>query len=272
MFKFIKSMSLLLGLVVTGIPNFAPVTEAAAQQKAPPDLSSNTVAWIAVNRDFVGALSGPQPVANDPAHPSAITGTRYRVADLANPNLTPWAKERMKEANNVLLAGGLASTAFSRCKPPGVTGFLLSVGDPIYFVQTAREVLMINAGNQEVRHIYLDVPHSVGPKPSWYGESVGRDKGDTLVIDTVGLNDRTMIDNFRTPHSEQLHVVERWKLTDGGKTLEVYVQIDDPQAFYEPWRAIQGIDAWKRLILRRSARRTIPTSIYHIPNSNRPYF
>jgi hypothetical protein len=95
---------------------------------------------------------------------------------------------------------------------------------------------MINVGNQEVRHIYLDVPHSVSPKPSWYGERYER---DTLVIDTVGLNDRTTIDNFQTPHSEQLHVAERWKMTDGGKTLEVYVQIEDPQAFYEPWRAIQ---------------------------------
>jgi hypothetical protein len=140
MCKLINSMSLLFGLVVTGIPNFTPVTEAAAQQKAPPDLSSNTAGWVAINRDFIGALSGPQPVANDPAHPSAITGTRYRVADLANPNLTPWANERMKQANNSLLAGGLGSTASSSCKPSGVTGFLRSFSDPIYFVQTAREV------------------------------------------------------------------------------------------------------------------------------------
>jgi hypothetical protein len=55
------------------------------------------------------------------------------------------------------------------------------------------------------------------PKPSWYGESVGHYEGDTLVVDTIALNDKTFVDNYRTPHTDKLHVMERWKLTDGGK-------------------------------------------------------
>ena len=68
---------------------------------------------------------------------------------------------------------------------------------------------MIHSGNEEVRRIHLDVPHSANPKPSWYGESVGHYEGDTLVVDTIGLNDKTFIDNYRTPHTEKLHVGER---------------------------------------------------------------
>ena len=66
---------------------------------------------------------------------------------------------------------------------------------PIYFIQTPKQVLMLYQGNAEVRRIHMNVPHSANPKPSWYGESVGRYEGDTLVIDTIGLNNKT----FSTP-------------------------------------------------------------------------
>jgi hypothetical protein len=163
----------------------------------------------------------------------------YRVADLANPNIKPWAKERMEQANAVVLAGGTGYTARSSCMPAGVPGFMMFVVEPIFFVQSPKEVLMIFQGDMQVRHIYLEVPHSEAPKASWYGESVGHYEGDTLVIDTVGLNNRTTIDNFRTPHTDKLHVVERWRLVDGGKQLEVLIRIDDPDTFYQPWSAIQ---------------------------------
>jgi hypothetical protein len=48
------------------------------------------------------------------------------------------------------------------------------------------------------------------------------------VVDTIGLNDKTFVDNYRTPHTEKLHVVERWTLLDGGKTLEANVRVEDP--------------------------------------------
>ena len=52
------------------------------------------------------------------------------------------------------------------------------------------------------------------------------------MVDTIGLNDKTFIDNYRTPHSEKLHVVERYKLVDGGKTLQVTFRVEDPDTFY----------------------------------------
>ncbi len=95
-------------------------------------------------------------------------------------------------------------------------------------------------------HIYLNVPHSANVKPSWFGESVGRYEGDTLVVDTIGLNTKTVVDSFRTPHTEKLHVVERWHLIDGGNMLEVNITVDDPDAFYRPWQTYQRYQRGQR--------------------------
>jgi hypothetical protein len=217
---------------------------AAAQQKAP-DFSSNQVGWISIGGDIMD-VPGARPgvVRADPTHPYVPNGTgaqpTYRIADLTNPNLKPWVKERMKKDNDEVLAGKIAFTPRSSCRPAGVPGFM-SYGrfTPVFFIQSPTEVLIIFESDQQIRRVYLDVPHSESPQPSWYGESVGHYEGDTLVIDTVGLNDKTFVDNFRTPHTEKLHVVERWRVIDGGKVLEVHFTVDDPDAFYEPWSAIQ---------------------------------
>jgi hypothetical protein len=121
--------------------------------------------------------------------------------------------------------------------PAGIPAFVMfPVVEPIYFIQTSKQVTMIFTGDAQVRRIYLDVPHSEHPKPSWYGESVGHYEGDTLVVDTVGLNDKTYVDNYRTPHTEKLHVVERWRLINDA-TLQVNLTVDDPDTFNEPWKA-----------------------------------
>ena len=71
----------------------------------------------------------------------------------------------------------------------------------------------------QLRRIYLNVPHSSNPQPSWYGESVGHyENGDTLVVDTIGMNDKTYVDNYRTPHTDKLHVVERFTLARDGQS------------------------------------------------------
>src|SRR5205085_7545345 len=143
------------------------------------------------------------------------------------------AKEIMKRENDKVLAGGIAYTPRSSCMPAGVPLFLMfPVAEPLYFVQTPKRVSMIFAGDAQVRRIYLDVPHSNNPKPSWYGESVGHyEGGDTLVIDTIGFNDRTFLDNYRTPHSTKLHVIERWKVSADGNTVDISVFVEDPGVF-----------------------------------------
>ena len=213
--------------------------------RAVPVFSSAEFGWLA-DTEFLPPPAGPGPVTFDRAHPYVRNNTvgqpTFRIGDLRNPILQPWVVERMRKDNDEVLAGKVAFTARASCWPAGVPGFMVfgCGGRTVYFLQTPKEVTIINEGDQQVRHVYMNVAHSARPKPSWYGESVGHyEAGDTLVIDTIGLNDRTFIDNYRTPHTTQLHVVERWKLTQGGKTLEVDIRIDDPGVFTMPWSARQ---------------------------------
>ena len=226
-----------IGAEPATIPNFAP---------------NSNVGWVASGKgfgvDFVQPPSGPGPVTNDPAHPyvtnaeATRTGRQptYRVADLSNPILKPWAIDQMRKANEEVLAGKIPFTADSRCYPAGVPSFLLFPANPVRFIQTPEQVLMIWQQDAQVRHVYLNRQHTADPKPSWYGESVGHyEGGDTLVVDTIGQNDKTFVDNYRTPHTTQMHVIERFKLIDGGRTIEVSVHVEDPGAFTTPWNAIQ---------------------------------
>jgi len=165
----------------------------------------------------------------------------FRIADLTNPILKPWVIEKMREQNELAAAGKRAYEARASCRPGGVPGFLvMGRVNPLYFVQAKNEVILINEGGPEVRRVFLNVTHSAHPKISPYGESVGHyEGGDTLVVDTIGLSDNTYIDNYRTPHTTQLHVVERFQVTEGGKTLRVTIRVEDPGAFNMPWSARQ---------------------------------
>jgi hypothetical protein len=229
----------LRGCALAGILGAAATTMA---QQAPPDFSSNNTAWVSAG-DLAAAPGSPPIMRNDPAHRYVPNNTAeqptYRIGDVSNPNLKPWVRERMKKDNDEVLAGKIAFTARQSCMPAGVPGFFTFAVRPVHFVQTLKEVLIIYSGDEQVRHVYLDVSHSPIPKPSWYGESVGHYEGDMLVVDTIALNDRTFVDNFRTPHSDKIHVTERFRMTDGGKTMEVNVRVEDPDAFNEPWSAIK---------------------------------
>jgi hypothetical protein len=193
---------------------------------------------------------GPGPVTFDKAHPYVPPGRggqpTYRVADLSNPILQGWVKPAMKKANDEILAGGVAYRAHERCWPAGVPTFDTDiVGAPLFIYQRPNEIAVVMEAGPEVRHIYLNVPHSANVKPSWYGESVGHyEGGDTLVIDTIGQTDRTFADNYRTPHTTQMHVIERWKLSADGNSVDVTVDVDDKGAFTMPYR---GLQRWRRV-------------------------
>lgn len=209
-----------------------------------PDLSYSDSGWFPVGDDFIPPASGPGPVVSDPAHPyySNQSGRQptYRVADLSNPILKPWVKARLQMANANALSGHVPFSPRETCWPAGVPGYdVFSRLRPVYFLQRANEVVIINEGDQQVRHVFLNVPHSKAPKPSWYGESIGHyDNGD-LLIDTIGLNDKSFVDNYLTPHTTALHVVERFHPEPDGQTLDLTLTLDDPGAFNMPWTARQ---------------------------------
>ena len=233
---------------------FWPAAGLTANEAAIPLFApDSTTAWQ-VNHpdgdDYISPASGAGPVKYDPAHPfiptdpaSSIQPT-YRVADITNPILKPWAVEQMRKANDEVLNGKVPYVARERCWPAGVPAFVLEPPFNItIFIQTAKEILIVHQQDYQFRHIYLNVPHSAHPKPSWTGESVGHYEGGELVVDTIGFNDKTFVDNYRTPHTDKMHVVERFRLLDGGKILEDLITVDDPGAFNMPWSAVQH---WSR--------------------------
>ena len=281
--KFNSPGGLLAIGAVTGFVLAAAAPKLAAEQGGPvPDFSSNDAAWVLANGDYIPIPGGPSPTRNDPAHPYVTnnvfrsTGAQptFRVADLANPNIKPWAKEIMKRENDKVLAGGMPYGARASCMPAGVPAFMaFAVVEPIHFVQTPKVVTMIFSGDAQVRRVYLDVPHSANPKPSWYGESVGHYEGDTLVVDTIGMNDKTYVDNFRTPHTGKLHVVERYRLVDDGKTLQVTFRVEDPDTFYEPWSAINNFRRVQMPMHEEAcAENNEHLFDYHIPVAGKPDF
>src|SRR5579863_4614209 len=248
-----KRQILSLGLVAV-LASTAGVQQAIAASSPPVFSPTAQTAWVGIG---IGALlpvaGSPKPVAQDPAYRYVPNGTpgeqpTQRIGDISNPNLKQWAKDAMKKDNDEVLAGKFAFTARSSCKPGGVPGFDVLLGGALSILQSPREVTMIFSGNAETRHIRLDASHSTNPKPSWYGESVGHYDGDTLVVDTIGLNDKTFIDNYRTPHTDKLHVTERWRLIEDGKKLEILMTLDDPGTFKQPWQALRQYDRVNRTL------------------------
>jgi hypothetical protein len=240
-------MRLAVGTVVLGSVALAGAM-AQSGGSSIPDFSSN--GWKTANgTDFIQVPGSPKPVTNDPGHPYVGNGEanrtgkqpNYRIGDLTNPNVKQWAKDVMKKDNDEVLRGKIAFTPGQSCVPWGVPAVTLS-GGPFFFVHTPKIVWMIEEGDRLARRIYMNVPHSANPKPSWYGESVGKYEGDTLVIDTIGLNNKTFVDNYRTPHTEKLHVVERWRKIDDGKRLEVHMTIEDPDTYNQAWQVIRRYD------------------------------
>ena len=229
MFKtpFLLSVVMVAGLV--------PATVGGAQEAQVPNLMSASFGWLpSSGLDFLTVDGKIGPTKR-----GGISQGGERLADAENPNLTPWAAQQVRKHNDEVKAGHRAFEPQSRCWPGGVPAQLLFIAEPVYFIQTPNEVWIIWERDHHVRRVFLDREHSKNVKPSWFGESVGRYENGELVIDTVGFieNEFSVVDSYATPHTKDLHVVERWKLTSDGNTLEATVTVDDPGAFKAPWWA-----------------------------------
>src|SRR5580693_2391187 len=174
----------------------------APAKESIPQLGGREFAWNVNYWDYQldpPPGSGHGPMKTDPAYPynSQIqNGGLFRdgeltvsIVDSKDPILKPWAAEQIQQTNDELLSGKrkLPFNAQSRCWPGGVPGQLLFL-EPVYFIQTPTDVLMLWQRNSTARHIRLTDTHSSDVKPSWFGESIGHyENGDTLVVDTIGI-------------------------------------------------------------------------------------
>jgi hypothetical protein len=121
----------------------------------------------------------------------------------------------------------------SHCLPAGVPFAMLIT--PFKMIQTPVEIVVLPEDNNPPRQIYLDGRKlAKDPDPSWMGYSVGQWQGDTLVVDTIGLNDKTWLDALGHPHSESMHLTERFRRTDFGH-MQIEVTVDDPKMYTKPF-------------------------------------
>ena len=126
---------------------------------------------------------------------------------------------------------------YTRCKPAaGARMVATAYGtDFIHVPEQKRIYITQTGGPHSFRPIFMDGrPHPKDLDPSYYGHSVGHWEGDTLVIDTIGFNERSWIDHRGLPVTDQLHMTERITRPDFN-TLRYEMTIDDPGAYTKPW-------------------------------------
>ncbi len=126
----------------------------------------------------------------------------------------------------------------AQCLPVGVPRYMF---DPYAFqmIQTADRVIFLFEGdNYPWRTVRIDpkAAHPAGLKPTWMGDATGWYEGDTLVVDVAGFNDKSWLDQAGHPHTDRMHLTERYTRTDS-LTLKYEVTINDPGAYSQPWTA-----------------------------------
>jgi hypothetical protein len=180
-------------------------------------------------------LTGVWTMHSTPAQ-RKYTGSTY-TAD--PPDMTPWGKEKYMsyKPSNGPRTHSLKETddpVLKQCLPPGTPRIYLQPF-PFQFVQGPKQIFMIFEYDHTVRQIFMDGrAHPDDILPTYMGHSIGKWDGDTLVVDTVGFNEKTWLDRDGHPHSDQLHVTERFHRVDRD-TMTIGIKMEDPKALAKPW-------------------------------------
>jgi hypothetical protein len=149
-----------------------------------------------------------------PGSGALVSNNAQLDGDYTNPILKPEAAEVVKRHGELSLAGVGYPSPRNQCWPQGVPFIFTNFA--MQMLQQPDTITMLYEQDHEVRHIRLNQPHPAEVTPSWYGDSVGHYEGDTLVIDTVGIKigPFSAVDQYGTPYTQALHVVERYRLID----------------------------------------------------------
>ena len=180
-------------------------------------------------RDRAKIPNLPVPRTADGKHDLSGVWVVYYDRYPEQPAALPWAEALAKER----IANNRHDAPHTRCLPQGFPVGGASTPWLTKFVQTPGLLVMLFEDAPGFRQVYLDGrSHPPSPNPTWYGHSVGRWEGDTLVVDTVGFNDRSWLGVY--PHTEQLRATERYRRPEYGR-LEIQLVFDDPGTFTRPW-------------------------------------
>jgi hypothetical protein len=246
-------------------------------------------------------------VVNKSRLPNGVGNVNKLVGDYSNPILKPHAAEVVKKHGEISLAGVGYPTPANQCWPGGVPFVFYNIG--MQLLQQPQQITILYANDHEVRHVRLNQSHPAQLKPSWYGDSVGHYEGDTLVIDTVGIKvgPFAMLDWYGTPHTQALHVVERYRLLDyeaakeseergarenlyipasatglvrnpdyKGKGLQLEFTVEDEGVFAMPWSAIityrRPLGEWLEVACAENPHEYYAGKDSAVPRADKPDF
>ena len=222
----------LVGLAGLATEMFAQSSNSSKTAEAKPGSSTQDISgvWVSTPPRRVG---GPTDSLLDPADkkkPDSATVVPF----------LPEAEAKYKAAKEI-------DSPTTRCLPPGISELMFAPFYPMAIVQAPGRVVTIHEFMNVVRWIYTDGQgHPKDLDLTWLGNSVGKWEGDTLVVDTVGFNDKGWLDAHGMTHSDQLHTVERFHRR--GAVLEYSMTIEDPKTFSRPWTIHMDYEAkpdWK---------------------------
>jgi len=209
---------LMLGAAAVAAVMAASLAEPAGAAGTTPDFSG---AWGA----YPGPRGGPpDPKLAAPAATPLLLKAKYKA---------PYEELRARQIESDK-RGEPLSNASTACLPTGMPGMMFAIY-PIEFIQSDKQVTIIAEAMSQVRRVYLDKPQLKIEEvpPGYYGHSVGKWEGDTLVIDTVGVKE-TVLGNRDMPHSDQMRIQERIRLV-GADVLHDQITIVDPVVLEKPY-------------------------------------
>jgi len=236
-----------------------------------------------------------------------VSNPNQLVGDYTNPILKPWAAEIVKQHGEAELNGLGSPTPLNQCWPEGVPFVFRDIG--MQMLQHRDRIIILYVLDQQFRHVRMNQPHPALVTPSWYGDSVGHYEGATLVIDTVGIKvgRLAMVDLFGTPHTQALHVVERYRLLDyeaakegleraakenfrvppdqiyfdgdpnyRGKHLQLQFTVEDEGVFTTPWSATitygRSTDHWPEMVCAENPHLNYAGKDAAVPTADKPDF
>jgi hypothetical protein len=193
----------------------------------------------------------PSPTANLPFDPHDFSGTwighgkAFNTLSNTPPPMTAWAKARYDAAKPGIgpRAQPLGNDPMMSCDPIGFPRIAFYNAYPMEFVQTKDRLIELFDFFYTHRTIYLDGrPLPEHPEPTWYGYSIGHWEGNTLIVETIGFNDKSWLDKDGHPHSDQMRIEERYERVDHD-TITAKMTLTDPRAYTEPW--VSEVKTWK---------------------------
>ncbi len=233
-------------------PRLGVMAAAACAIAAANPLSSLAQPGIDPSREPAPAMPHPAPKLGGPG---SLTG-EWQVVDAPNgtvrddmlitrmpraaggapipmlPATLAVVQQRLKDAE----AGRPFISPKTRCLPQGVPDF---GAGPFQILENGRQVTVLRQEFSFFRIIVIGAPHKTDPDPGFLGDSVAHWEGGDLVVDTIGLKDQTVLEGV-IPHTEDLHVVERYHPT-GQDTMDIEATIDDPKTFSAPWKMVEHV-------------------------------